>query len=142
MNYDQPRQIAEGEHAGKWQYTTANRRTGTHPIGFCWAPGPDSDPNDASTWPEHYHETELEARECYAEYRRDNVRLDKPHSWSWGTCDFGREGTDGEPCENPANNGAHSGAWSMALLCDTHFNMDDAITAMGLNKPAGDSIHS
>lgn len=146
MNYDQPRQLAEGEHAGKWQYTSANRRTGTHPIGYCWAPGPDSDSDDPKTWLRHYHDTEDEARECYARYQRDRVRLDEPHTWSWGSCDYGsgeygkREGV--ERCKNPANNGAHSGSWNMALLCDEHFTVEHAITAMGLDRPAGDSIHS
>lgn len=144
MNYDQPRQIADGPHEGKWQYTSANRRTGTHPIGYCWTIL--ADPNDPDSvlpkedWTYHYHDTEAEARECYAAYLRDHVRLDKPHTWSWGTCDYGLN--DKQPCKNPANNGAHSGAWHMALLCDEHFNLADAITALGLNKPAGDSMHS
>ena len=135
MNYDQPRQLAAGEHAGKWQYTSANRRTGCHPIGYCWAPGPDSDHQDPKTWPIHYHDTEDEARACYGQYLRDNVRMDKPHSWSWGSCDM-------PECKNPANNGAHSGEWNMALLCDDHFNVDDAIVALRLAGPAGDSMHS
>lgn len=126
MNYDQPRQIAEGENAGKWHYTTANRRTGTHPIGYCAEHGP--------------HDTEAEARECYGRYLRDQVRLDKPHTWSWGTCDYGLDSET--PCKNPANNGAHSGPWAMALLCDEHFNREDAVTALGLDGPAGDSMHS
>ena len=135
MNYDQPRQLAEGEHAGKWQYTSANRRSGIHPIGYCWAPGPDSDQADATTWPRHYHDTEAEARECYGQYLRDHVRLDEPGTWSWGTCDF-------PDCKNPANNGAHSGEWHMALLCADHHSLDDAVEALGLDGPAGDSIHS
>ena len=127
MNYDQPRQIAEGPHAGKWHYTTANRRTGTHPIGYCR----DHDP----------HDTEAEARECYGGYLRERVRLDEPHTWSWGTCDYGRR-EGGEGCKNPANNGAHSGAWHMALLCDEHFTVEHAIEALRLAGAAGDSIHS
>ena len=121
MNYDQPRQIAEGEHAGKWHYTTANRRTGTHPIGYCVDHAP--------------HDTEEQARECYAGYLRDNVRLDKPGTWSWGGCDY-------PGCKNPANNGAHSGAWNMALLCADHHNRDDAVKALRLDGPACDSWHS
>lgn len=135
MNYDQPRQVSVGEHAGKWQYTSANRRSGTHPIGYCWAPGPDSDPDDPSTWPKHYHDTEEKARECYGQYLRDQVRLDKPGAWSWGTCDF-------PDCTNPANNGAHSGEWHMALLCAEHHNAADAVKALKLDGPAGDSMHS
>ena len=30
----------------------------------------------------------------------------------------------------------------MALLCDDHFNVDDAIVALRLAGPAGDSMHS
>lgn len=134
MNYDQPRQIADGEHAGKWQYTSANRRTGTHPIGFCWAPGPDSDPNDATTWPQHYHDTEIEARECYASYCRSNIRLGHDNC-SWTGCQF-------KGCDNPARNLASSGAWSIAALCDDHNTIENAAEAMGFNKPAGNSVHS
>ena len=136
MNYDQPRQLAEGEHAGKWQYTSANRRSGTHAIGYCsgaYADG--ANINDVDTWVPHFHDTEAEARECYGQYLRDHVRLDEPGTWSWGTCDL-------PDCKNPANNGAHSGAWHMALLCADHHNLDDAVEALSLDGPAGDSIHS
>lgn len=136
MNYDQPRQIADGKHAGKWQYTTANRRTGTHPTGYCWAPGVDSDPEDPETWPMHYHDTEQEARECYGLYLRDHIRLQANGS-SWTSCNY-------PECENPARNLAQDtvGGWHLAVLCDTHFNIPDAQFAMGITGPAGDSMHS
>ncbi len=124
MNYDQPRELAD---KSGWHYTTGNRRTGTHPIGYCRDHGP--------------HATEAEARECYAQYLLDNVRLDEPHSWSWGSCDYGR-GEGAKRCKNPANNGARSGSWRMVLLCDEHFTAMGAVEALGLHRPAGDSIHS
>lgn len=127
MNYDQPREL---EDKSGWHYTTHNKRTGTHPIGYCREHGP--------------HATEAEARECYASYLRDNVKLDPPHTWSWCTCDYGtgEYGGERQPCPNPANSGARSGPWRVALLCDEHFTREHAIEALGLDKPAGDSWHS
>ena len=128
MNYDQPRELAD---KSGWHYTTGNRRTGIHAIGYC----ADHEP----------HATEAEARECYGQYLRDNVRMDEPHSWSWGSCEYGgaRRYRREEPaCKNPANNGAHSGSWNMVLLCDEHFTVEHAIVALGLAGPAGNSIHS
>lgn len=134
MNYDQPRQIVEGPHIGKWQYTSANRRTGTHPIGLCWAPDETSDVDDPSTWPQHHHDTAEDARWCYTYYLRSKVTL-RENATSWTTCDM-------PDCDSPARNLAQAGAWKLAALCDNHFSRLDAYIALGLNKPAGDSIHS
>lgn len=120
MNYDQPRQIADGPDSGKWHYTTANRRTGVHPIGRC----ADHEP----------HGTEQEARECYAAYLRDKVTL-REHCTNWVGCSV-------KDCDNPARNLAESGPWNSASLCDDHFTREDAIAALGLDRPAGDSMHS
>lgn len=35
MNHLAARQLADGPSAGKWHYTLANSRTGTHAIGYC-----------------------------------------------------------------------------------------------------------
>lgn len=127
MNYDGPRQTVDGG----WHYTTSNRRTGTRPIGYCQ----DHEP----------HPTEAQARECYGQYLRDNVRLDDPHSWSWSSCDYRVDTENGKPirCENPANSGASvPGRFISVLLCDEHFTIEHATQALGLNGPAGDSWHS
>lgn len=100
---------------GGWRYASLSRRGGG-PIGYC----AEHDP----------HPTEAEARECYAQYQRDNIRLDS--TWSWSSCHV-------KDCPNPANKGAQSGAYNMALLCDEHHTMEHAIVALGLDTRAGDA---
>lgn len=54
-----------------WHYVSAHPRRGTYPIGYC---------------AEHpLHATAQEARECYAAYQRDRVRLDVSLG-SWSDC--------------------------------------------------------
>lgn len=122
MNYDQPRQLAtaEGGEAGGWHYTTGNRRTGVHPIGYCAEHEP--------------HATEQGARECYAQYLRDRIEL-RANAATWTRCMI-------EGCDNPGRNIADSGEWHTAVLCDDHFTREDAVTALHLDGPAGDSMHS
>jgi len=121
VNYDQRRQIVDGPHAGRWHYTTANRRTGTHPIGYC----ADHDP----------HETEEDARWCYTRYLHDRLTIHKAAS-TWTDC-------DAEGCDQPAHDIAQTGPWRIAVLCPAH--IDDHTTVLHtlrLDRPAGDSMHS
>lgn len=120
MNYDRPRQLAEGEHAGKWHYTTGNRRSGVYPIGYCAEHAP--------------HDSEAEARECYGQYQRDRIEL-RENACSWAPCQI-------KDCDNPARNVAQSGGWHTAALCNDHFTKADAVAALHLDGPAGDSMHS
>lgn len=121
MNYDQPRQIADGPHAGKWHYTSANRRTGTHPIGYCSDHGP--------------HDTEDEARACYRQYERSRIKLDAKYT-NWSGCEY-------RGCDKPTKTGATAGPWRLASLCEEHLTTECAIVALGLDGPhASDSMHS
>lgn len=118
MNYDEPRQIASGPDAGKWHFTSANRRTGTHPIGYCRDHGG--------------HDTELQARECYTKYLMDNrVRYDNTLG-HWNPCEA--DGCDELTCHAAVIDGWHS-----YLLCDDHMDREHVEALFGL---AGNSMHS
>ena len=107
----------KGEGGG-WHYVSMNRRGG-HPLGYCDAHEP--------------HPTEAEARECYARWQRDNLEL-RAECWSWGRCAV-------TGCKAPANNGAEVRTYmgALAVLCVEHFTHEDAVKALGLDKPAGDA---
>lgn len=97
---------------------------GQHPVGYCGShPG---------------HATELEARKCYAQYRRDNVIPFGTTSWS--TCMI----REPESCKNPANHSWQilGDGYSLAVLCDDHNTKEHAIAAMHLEGPAGDAWFS
>lgn len=115
---------AQKGEGGGWHYVSMNRRGG-HPIGYC----ADHEP----------HATEVEARECYNQYLRDNVILNDGE-WSWGGCDV----REPEKCPNPANRAAtiKGDGFRMALLCPEHMTMDHALKALHLEGPAGDSWRS
>lgn len=106
-----------------WVYASRSRR-GSYIIGGC-----------AESGQIHRHATEDEARECYNEWRRRNVRLDS--KWSWGSCHV-------RGCPNPANKGARveGDGYSLVILCDEHHTLEIAIRELGLNGPAGDSWQS
>lgn len=108
---------------GGWHYASVGRRGG-HPLGNCRNHEP--------------HPTEDEARECYAEYRRDHVRLDGGPT-SWSNCSVGR-GTESK-CDEPANRYAYiqGDGFSMAPLCHTHLTIEDALVVLRLIGPAGDA---
>lgn len=108
-----------GENGG-WHYVSLNRRTGGHPLGYCVEHEP--------------HATEQEARECYAQYRRDNVLLDvKLGSWS-----------DCAVCGGPTKSAAtiRYDGFHLAPLCEEHLTFEHAIDALGLRGPAGDAWQS
>lgn len=131
MNHYDARQITDGPHAGKWHYTSGNRRTGTHPVGYCspWRNCPNGCPvksldrrenpdceecgdTGAVKGEQHYHDTEQEARECIRRYVLDNVH---PVEMGWTDCQV-------EGCENPARKGFHLGhpRKSIVALCEEH----------------------
>lgn len=113
---------AQREDGTGWHYVSMNRRGG-HPLGDCANHAP--------------HATEAEARECYGEYLRSQVYLDERGRWSWGGCDV-------KGCPNPSQRAARcrADAYVMAMLCDEHWTVEDAIKAMDLDGPAGDSWQS
>jgi hypothetical protein len=71
MNYYDARQLSDGSG---WHYTSANRRSGTHPAGYCADhPG---------------HATEDEARQCFRRYLLDGTREESYGDWTGCTiCD-------------------------------------------------------
>jgi hypothetical protein len=119
VNYDSAKQLADGSG---WHYGTANRRTGVWPLGYCQNHGG--------------HPTELEARECYSQYQRDNIVFDHG-TWSWTGCML-------PGCDNPTKSAARvqGNGFSHAALCDEHLNLEDAAVALDITGPAHDSWHS
>lgn len=109
---------AQRGEGGGWHYVAMNRRGG-HPLGYCAEHEP--------------HRTEAEARECYACYQRDNVRLDV--AWSnWAGCEV-------EGCDAPTKTaaGIHGDGYHYASLCAEHLTHEHAVKALGLDTPAGDA---
>jgi len=94
VNYYDARQIKDN---GGWHYTSANRREGTHPVGYCAEhPG---------------HATADEARECFRRYLLDGQGEETYGDW-----------TGCEVCDTPTKRGlttrpplGHGHA-----LCDEH----------------------
>jgi hypothetical protein len=116
VNYDQPRQL----ESGGWHYTTANRRVGTYPVGYCADHAP--------------HETEDDARRCYRDYElNERLRLDGGESGSWHRCQHPQ-------CETLTNKIVQLGEWQIWLLCDEHRTKESVAELYG--PLAGDSMHS
>lgn len=112
---------------GGWHYVSMSR-DGGHPLGYCAEHEP--------------HATEAEARECYAQYRRDNVTLDGKCGWT--RCTYLPAGADRYSCDNPANQFASikGDGYAMAPLCEEHLTIDHAIDALHLIGAAGDAWQS
>jgi hypothetical protein len=105
-------------YPGGWHYAQL-WKSGGGPIGYCRDHPP--------------HETEAEARWCYTTYQRDNIVLDGA-KYGWTSC-------EAKDCPNPTQSGAtirHDG-YATTALCPEHMNYPDAVTALGLEGPAGDS---
>ncbi len=118
MNHKTAAELAD--HSG-WHYVTRNRRTGTHPIGYC---------RDHVDQP---HATEREARECYAKYVRENsIRLD-----AGVTPDQQRKC---EVCGAWTQLCAQVGHVDVVYLCEQHRTSEGVLQARPhLMEPAGDS---
>ena len=114
MNHQTAAELAD--HSG-WHYVTRNRRTGTHPIGYCRDHAP--------------HATEQEARECYAKYVRENqIRLDGWTSSTQSRC---------EVCGEWTQSAAQVGHVDLVHLCAKHLNNEGVLKARPhLSEPAGD----
>ncbi len=118
MNYDQPRQLADGTG---WHYTREND-------GRVWAIGYCADHKDTP------HATKDEARACYRNYQLEQrTQLD---------------GTLGHynPCEAPSHCGTLTNrcavidGWPRWRLCDEHRTAE--VVAELYGPRAGDSAHS
>jgi hypothetical protein len=120
MNYDQPRQLADGTG---WHYTRMND-------GQVWALGGCREHHDG-------HATEDEARDCYTRWLLDNRLFldgrggpDTLHRCQWEGCETF---TDRIAQVNPADMTA------MWFLCDDHRDREHVAALLGR---VGDSIHS
>lgn len=98
MNYYDARPLADGSG---FHFTSLNRRTGIHPVGYCAEDGHEP------------HETAEEARACFRRYLLDGQREETYSDWTG--CEF-----DG--CDTPTKKGlttrpplGHGHA-----LCDEH----------------------
>ena len=119
MNYDKPRQREKDK---RWDFTTGNRRSGVHPIGYCQGWREQWDEQDGQAWVEKLrahkdkfhtdgHETEQEARECYKKYQLDhNVRVGKDAS-SQHKC---------KECGAWTQSFVTIGQATMIILCEDH----------------------
>lgn len=101
-----------------FHYASVHPRRGGHPLGYCAEHPP--------------HATEAEARECYAQWRRDRLQLDGTCSWT--NCSV-------KDCPKPANQLAEVRGDSMltAALCPEHLTVEHATAVMQLDRPAGDA---
>lgn len=129
MNYYGARQR---ESDKRWDYTSHNRRGGTHPIGYCrktdWTPEmraefhmSDAEWDKIQAHKEKYHDeghsTADEACACYRSYLLDNdLRLDHKTRDSQHRCEVCGEWTQGFATVS------HSFRW---FLCDAHRNRDE-----------------
>lgn len=113
-------QLADGSG---WHYGMSTR-DGGYPIGRCADHPP--------------HPTELEARECYGAYVRDDtIRLDA-HACSWTSCQH-RE--NGKQCPHPTQAVATYGddGYGQVALCPDHMTVENVVAAAQLGGPAGDA---
>jgi hypothetical protein len=103
-----------------WHYASLSRRGG-HPLGGCATHEP--------------HPSEIEARECYAAWQRERIRLD-------GKCDW--TSCEAYGCDSPTRHVARieGDGYRMACLCPEHLTVENAIHALHLSGAAGDSWQS
>lgn len=124
MNYHQPRQaLLDDGTVGGWHYTSLNRRTGCYAEGYCR----DHEP----------HDTEQEARECYARWALDHATYDKRMTGqqlrcSVADCDTWTDRLGGPP--------GYSAFGHDMPLCDEHCNRAGLEAVIG--TVAGDAVAS
>lgn len=105
MNYYDALALSDGSG---YHYVSQNRRSGTHPVGYC------------ATWHDdktHVHATPEEARECFRRYLLDGSREESYSDWT------GCEAIiDGEKCDTPTKKGltARPPIGNGYALCDEH----------------------
>lgn len=107
---------AERRDGTGWHYVDMGR-TGGHPLGYCRDHGP--------------HKTEQEARECYARYQRDHIRLDAELG-NWMDCFV---------CGAATKQGARieGDGYALVTLCAEHLTEEHAAAALHLEVVAGDA---
>jgi hypothetical protein len=115
MNYDQPRQLANGTG---WHYTSMNDGR-IHSVGYCAGHDP--------------HPTENEARRCYRDYELNERLMLDGTLGDWNPCEY-------PECETLTNRDARIGGWAGWRLCDEHRTR--ACCAEMYGELAGNSIHS
>jgi len=96
VNYYAARKLEDGSG---WHYTSANRRAGTHPVGYCAEHGG--------------HETPEEACECFRRYLLDGWREETYGDWT---------GCEWEGCDTPTKKGltTRPPLGDGLALCDEH----------------------
>jgi hypothetical protein len=131
MNYYDARKRQDNQ---RWEYTSANRRLGTHPVGYCaaWAacecamraPAYRADPDceicggeGRVANPDYCggHDTAEEARECFTRYLLDGAREEDYGDW-----------TGCEVCDTPTKKGmtTRPPLGNGHALCDEHRTPD------------------
>lgn len=106
-----------------WHYIYMSR-DGGYPLGYCR----DHEP----------HPTEVQARECYSRYLREQtIRLDAGKV-DWTSC---TARPDGVRCPNPTQGYAVWGddGYGMTPLCPDHMATEHVIAVERLAGPAGDA---
>lgn len=115
MRHHTAAKIGDGYH-----FASLSRRGG-YPLGYC----AEHDP----------HATEAEARECFGRWLRDHVR--EFGKTSWTNCML-------KGCDAPAQRRfeVEGEGYRLAVLCDEHASISNAITVMHLEGAACDSWES
>ena len=128
MNYYDALKLSDGSG---YHYVSQNRRTGTHPVGYCSRYQDDGrgDVIDkGENWyREHVHATPAEARECFRRYLLDGQREESFGDW---------KGCEWEGCDTPTKKGltARPPLGRGFALCDEHRtpeNLDALTPAVG-----------
>lgn len=114
------RHLTAAKIDGGYHYASLSKRGG-YPLGYCSAHAP--------------HATAEEARECYGSWLRDHVR--EAGATSWTSCMQPQ-------CKAPAQRRfeVEGEGYRLAVFCDDHATIANAITRMHLEGPAGDSWES
>lgn len=124
MNHHGPRQVRlEDGSPGGWHYTCHNRRVGTYPEGYCTGHEP--------------HETEQQARECYALWALDNARYDVKLSSQMLRCEIAGCDVWSQIMAGPPG---YSAFGRDVVLCDEHRNRAGLESVLGTS--AGDCFGS
>jgi hypothetical protein len=108
------------DHSG-FHMVVRNKRGGTYVVGYCMDHAP--------------HATAVEARECYGQFRRDNVIESGLAGWT--TCHVAG-------CASAAQNVWRivGDGYALTVLCPEHSNREHAIDTLHLAGAAGDSWFS
>jgi hypothetical protein len=113
VNYYDARELRDpetGEGTGTFHFVVMNRRTGTHPVGYCAEHGG--------------HPSAEEARECFRKYLLDDVQ--EEHYGDWTGCEV-------EGCDEPTKRGltARRPLGNGHALCDEHRTKEHLEALMG-----------